>query len=103
MSDKSNHIHRYKKVNLSRDKDKPYFVYKCVKPMCTHYVPVELAEGKLCECCRCQEPMIINKQVLVGNAGKPLTNPHCSDCVKRKKEKVENVAAIEEYLAGNKT
>jgi hypothetical protein len=97
----ANHLHRYKKVNLSRDKDKPYFVYKCTKPACSHYVPLELAEGKLCECNRCGEPMVINKQVLTGSSNRPMTKPHCSGCIERKNK--SDVAAISEFLAGNKT
>ena len=99
---KIEHLHRYKKVNLSRDKDKPYIVYKCTKPTCSHYVPLELAEGKLCECNRCNEPMIINKQVLTGSSNRPMTLPHCAGCVKRKKGTDANVAAIAEFLSGNK-
>ena len=98
-----NHIHRYRKVNLARKGNDPYVVYKCVKPTCSHYVPIELAEGKLCECDRCGEPMVINKQVLVGSAGKPMTKPHCSNCVQRKKDKAENVESIREFLAGTKS
>jgi|GEM_PF-3609558 len=94
------HIHRYKKVDLSRDKDKPYPVYKCVKPVCSHYMPMDLAEGKLCECNKCGEPMVISKITLRGNGGKPMTRPHCLQCIKRKK--VENVDAINEFLEGTK-
>lgn len=99
----ANHIHRYKKVNLSRKKDQPYLVYKCMNPACSHYIPLHLAEGKLCECNRCGEPMIINKQVLTGSSNMPMTNPHCSNCIERRKGTTDDVAAISEFLAGNKT
>ena len=98
----ANHLHRYKKVNLSRD-GQPYIIYKCVKPTCSHYVPISLAEGKLCECNKCGEPMLITKHTLHGSSNRPLQKPHCSNCVVRKKEKQEDVAAIAEFLAGNKT
>lgn len=98
----SNHIHRYKKINLARKGNDPYIVYRCVKPTCTHYMPIELADGKLCECVRCGEAMIINKAVLVGNGGKPMTNPHCSHCIRRRKDKAENVAVVEEFLQRTK-
>lgn len=102
MSSKvANHLHRYKKVNLSRKKDQPYFVYKCTKPACSHYIPVDLSEGKLCECNRCGEPMVINKAVLTGSSNRPMTKPHCNDCIERKN--AGDVAAISEFLAGNKT
>lgn len=99
MSKAPNHIHRYKKVNLSRDKE-PYEVYKCIKPACTHYVPLDLAEGKLCECNRCGEPMLITKNTLHGSSNRAMTKPHCNSCVKRKEDK--DVAAIAEFLTGNK-
>lgn len=98
----ANHLHKYKKVDLSREKDSPYLVYKCTKPACSHYIPLHLSEGKLCECNRCAEPMIITKQVLTGSSGRPMTNPHCPNCIKRKKGTEADVAAISEFLAGNK-
>jgi hypothetical protein len=98
MSKPANHLHKYKKVNLS-ETDKPYLVYKCLKPACSHYVPVKLSEGKLCECNRCGEPMIITKSVLTHSNNKPMARPHCSDCIKRRKE---DVAAIAEFITGIK-
>lgn len=103
MSRKSgaaNHIHRYKKVNLGEN-GKEFFVYKCVKPACSHYVPISLAEGKVCECNRCFNPMVITKDILVHSGKKPMTKPHCSDCVRRKKSNA--LDAIAAYLEGNKT
>jgi len=100
MAKPANHLHRYKKVNLSENGNKPYLVYKCLKPACSHYVPIKLAEGKLCECNRCGELMIITKSVLTHSNNKPMARPHCSDCIKRKKDK--DVAAIAEFIAGNK-
>lgn len=99
----ANHLHRYKKVDLSRDKDRPYFVYMCTKPACSHYVPVRSALGKLCECNRCGEPMIINKAVLTGSSKKPMTKPHCANCTERKSGTQADVAAISAFLAGNKS
>jgi hypothetical protein len=98
----ANHLHKYKKVDLARDGE-PYLVYKCMKPACSHYVPLHLAEGKLCECNRCGEPMIITKATLHGSSNKPMAKPHCPNCIERKKEKLEDVAAISEFLAGTKT
>ena len=103
MKESVNHIHRYKKANLARNGNPPYYVYKCTKPTCSHYVPMELAEGKMCECNRCNEAMIINKAVLTGSAGKPMTLPHCVNCIKRKKENVENVELVNQFLSGNKS
>ena len=95
-----NHIHRYKKVNLGRN-GKDYLVYKCVKPVCSHYIPLHLAEGKMCECNRCGEPMVITKLVMNGSQGGPMARPHCIDCTKKKVE--TDVTSINEFLEGTET
>lgn len=90
------HLHRYKKVDLGRN-GKEYLVYRCMKPACNHYIPIHLSEGKLCECNRCEEPMIITQFVLNGhNNGKPLARPHCASCTKSRKK--DDVAAIATFL-----
>lgn len=91
----SNHLHRYKKVNLGQN-GKDYFVYKCMKPACSHYAPMHLVEGKLCECNRCGEAMIITKFTLTASGRKPMARPHCGDCTKRKK--ADDVELIKEFL-----
>jgi hypothetical protein len=96
----ANHLHRYKKVNLGVD-GKIFYVYKCMKPACSHYIRMDLAEGKLCECNKCGEPMLISRAVLTHSSGKPMTLPHCLNCVKRKK--AADVDAIKEFLDGVKT
>jgi hypothetical protein len=102
MSNKiSNHLHKYKKVNLSRNKEEPYFVYKCMKPTCSHYLPLNVAEGKLCECNRCGEPMLITKATLHGSSNRAMTKPHCKTCTVRREDK--DVAAIAEFITGIKT
>lgn len=95
MSKVANHLHRYKKINLGT-RSKPYFVYRCQKPACSHYVPMHLAEGKLCECNRCSEPMILGKIQMTRSHGGPMTKPHCNTCVQRKES--ANVAALAEFL-----
>ncbi len=99
MSRIADHLHRYKRVNLASDGSK-YEVYKCVKPACPHYVPLKLAEGKLCECNRCHEPMIIGKVQLNGSSGKSMARPHCNDCVQKKVD--ANAKALAEFIASNK-
>lgn len=86
----ANHLHRYKKVNLGNDED--YFVYRCMKPACSHYLAVKLVENKLCECNRCHEAMVMTKEAM------QLTKPHCADCVKRKASK--DVEALSKFLSG---
>lgn len=90
----ANHIHRYRRVNLSRVKGQEYYVLRCTKPACSHYVAVNMAEGKLCECNRCGNAMILNRETV------RLAKPHCVDCIKRKKS--ADVAAITDFLAENK-
>lgn len=98
----ANHLHKYKKLNLGRD-GKEYLVYRCMKPACSHYIPIAMAEGKLCECNRCGEPFIITKVQLTGSSMKPMAKPHCNDCIDRKKVKDDDVAAIAAFLEGDKT
>lgn len=97
MARKANHLHKYKKQNLSRNDGEPFLVLKCTKPDCTHYIAVRLAEGKMCECNRCGEPMFLTKAAI------ELTKPHCASCTKRRKiESDETVSAVESFLAGLK-
>ena len=93
----ANHLHRYKKVNLSRNGGE-FLVYRCMKPACSHYVRLDFAEGKLCECNKCGEPMIITKAILRHSGGKPMTKPHCGDCVKKRHD--ADTQAIADFLSG---
>jgi late competence protein required for DNA uptake (superfamily II DNA/RNA helicase) len=84
-----NHVHRYHRTDIGSF-NKKYLVFRCVKPTCTHYIPMHLAEGKLCECNRCGETMILDRSSI------QLAKPHCTNCVKRKK--LADVSTISEYL-----
>ena len=95
----ANHLHRYKKINIGADGN-DFFVYKCMKPACSHYIRINLAEGKLCECNKCGEPMILSKEILTHSAGKPMTKPHCTNCVKRRN--TADVEAIAAFISGSK-
>lgn len=93
----ANHIHRYKKKDISSGKG--YFVYKCMKPTCSHYVPIHLAENRLCECNRCHEPFLLSKELLYGSGGSNPLLPHCGDCTKKRKvTNVEATNAVLEFL-----
>jgi|OpeIllAssembly_1097287.scaffolds.fasta_scaffold00281_7 hypothetical protein len=87
MAKRADHIHRYKRVVLGNN----YKVYKCIKPGCTHYIAVHLVEGALCECNRCEEPMIMTKLAMT------LARPHCQDCTKSTK-KQQQIQSIEAFL-----
>lgn len=78
-----NHIHKYKRVNLTRDpKKKPYIVFACEQPGCSTYYTELLIIGQLAECWRCGDPFVIDK-VSAGHV-----KPHCSACIKRKLPKI---------------
>lgn len=79
-----NHIHKYKRINLSSDKSKPYKVLACQQPACNHYITLALGVGKLAECWRCGNPFVIDK-ISVEHA-----KPHCHDCTRRKDQHVIN-------------
>ena len=91
----ANHLHKYKKVDIGGN-GKSFPVYKCMKPACSHYIPITLAEGKLCECNKCGEAMIITREVLTHSSKKPMTRPHCPNCVKRKRN--ADVEALANFL-----
>ena len=84
MAKNANHIHKYKKINLSQTKGKTFLVYRCQVPTCTHYIPLNLAEGRVCECNRCGGVMVITKQTLTRSNGGAMALPHCDDCIVRK-------------------
>lgn len=96
MSNKApNHIHKYKKVDIATG-DKEFLVYKCMKPLCSHYIRMDLAEGKMCECNVCGDPMIITRETLVHSSGKPMAKPRCNNCVKRRKS--DDIAALADFI-----
>jgi len=88
---KTKHIHLYKRVDLARKKDtKSYPVLKCMKPLCNHYIPLNLAIGKMAECNRCNDPFILDKETIL------LSKPHCKECIVRKPK--PEVESIEDFL-----
>lgn len=96
----ANHLHRYRKIDIGRNGNE-FVVYKCTKPACSHYIRIDLAEGKLCECNFCGETMIITKSVLTHSSSKPMARPRCPRCIRSKKQNA--VTAIAEFLSGTKT
>lgn len=71
------HLHKYKRQELGR---KGYIVFKCVKAGCAHYIGSSLAEGRVCECNRCGERMVMDKRAI------RLAKPYCDDCAGKKKK-----------------
>jgi len=97
------HLHRYRLKNLSRDPNKlPYWVYICVKQECTHHIRVDFVDGKLAECNRCGDPMIM-KLAKLKHGERITVRPHCDDCTKtparfaERKRKIEQ--SIDELMA----
>src|SRR4051812_42913445 len=86
------HYHIYKKVDIGGSSYKRdattkkkvliknvRFVFKCMKPGCSHFQPhIKLLIGQLAECCHCNQPFIIGRRTL------ERTNLHCEDCTKKK-------------------
>jgi hypothetical protein len=96
------HLHKYRLRNLTRDPSKPpYYVYICVKQDCSHHIRIDLVDGKLAECNRCEEPFII-KLVKIKHGDRIIVRPHCDDCtktpdrVRRKRERISN--SIDELM-----
>ena len=90
----SKHIHKLKKVNLTRNPLKlPYWVLACQEPACSYYIAITLALGKMAKCWICSDPFLIDK-VSIGH-----TKPHCNDCIKRKvKPNVMKLAELVEDI-----
>lgn len=83
MSNKHEGPHKYIKKKIG-DKSKPYKLWKCAIPGCTHYIKYELGEGRFTICWRCGATCTLDKLTM------ELTRPHCKSCTRGKKE--EDVA-----------
>lgn len=97
-----NHLHKYRLKNLTRDPSKaPYLVYICIEQECSHHIRVDLVEGKLAKCNRCDEPFIM-KLAKLKHGEKVIVRPHCDSCTKtpeRIKEKKEKIrSSIDELM-----
>lgn len=78
-----NHIHKYKKTNISNKKNKKYFVWKCQLVDCTHYLTKQHVVGRKSICWVCGETCIVRKE----NDGSIRAKPHCPECIKVTKTK----------------
>ncbi len=79
----SNHkIHKYKLVNLQRDKKKePYLVYKCMLPGCSHYLRLDLADNREALCNKCNSIFVLARNVIYSNGRHtPTVKPICAAC-----------------------
>jgi hypothetical protein len=73
------HIHQYKRRDIGA-KGKPYLVYACNLPLCSHYLHASLLENKFSLCYRCDKPFLLNKENL------KLAFPHCDTCTHERKD-----------------
>jgi len=83
------HIHKYTRVKLGK---KP--IYKCALVGCTHFIQVELVEGRNAICNRCECIFPITKRTLKNCPAKP----HCERCYKKKPEDISVDEALDELL-----
>lgn len=86
------HVHKYERADIGVNK--PYIVYRCALPTCSHYLhSKELVKGKKSICWRCGEEFIIDAKSV------ELRRPHCQNCTKtRKVRPVEDEKALDGLL-----
>lgn len=70
---KKHDIHKYERVKLGAKK---WEVYKCVKPNCPHWIRQELVAGKVTECWRCGQEVVMTKPMAKQK------KPHCLNCTR---------------------
>lgn len=66
--------HKYRRRNISTDKSKPYFVFKCLD--CPSYVKTELAVGLEARCYKCN-----GKYFVTAKHASDVAKPTCPNCV----------------------
>jgi DNA-directed RNA polymerase subunit RPC12/RpoP len=82
--------HKYRRRNLSKDKDKPYLVFKCMD--CPHYIKTDLAVGMEARCYKCNAGFFITAK-----HASVIAKPTCANCVAKNnknraiEEQVDNI------------
>lgn len=76
----TDHIHKYKRIDLSKKKDKSYLVYKCTNN-CRHYIRLNEALGMQTECWSCSNPTQIDEY----HISHEIVKPKCYTCRTGKK------------------
>ena len=93
MKDKKEKIcppHKYRRRNLSKDKNNPYFVFKCMD--CPHYMRTEMAVGLEARCYKCN-----SKFFITAKHASTIAKPTCPNCVNKSsknralEEQVDNI------------
>lgn len=86
MKSKNNHVHLYELVTFAKSGRQ---VFKCMLPMCTHYLPeIELALGRASLCHHCKETIVLTAEHL--SVKKPL----CMKCREIRKLRREALVSV---------
>ena len=93
LQERSEHLHVYKRVNLAKRGNPPYYVFKCTLPGCTHYSQRQLIIGKTSQCPECEQPFELTSENTTN------ARPLCEACRPRKKGK--DVSATTQSVVDN--
>ena len=90
-----NHLHKYRKVKMGKNKD--YLVYSCQDPGCSHYISPTLLVGKIARCYLCNEAFVIDREQI----RKGQLKLRCNACKKGTKHDSAKVDDFMERLGLN--
>jgi hypothetical protein len=82
MSKKQQHVHKYERTKFG---SKGFEIYKCALANCPHYVPAELAAGRLSLCWGggCHRAVMMTREMVQHDK---TWRPLCSSCKQARKE-----------------
>lgn len=80
------HVHKYIRIKLSNGTLKA----RCSIAGCAHYIPIELAVGRISICNICNNEFVLEKRHFKN------AKLHCDDCFKKKESTNSIAAALEE-------
>lgn len=85
------HTHKFQKKRLGMSKEtlKPYFVWACVLSGCSTYYREELIVGKDAICWICGKTFQVYR-----DSNGILARPHCKSCTKKKVKEEEEFPAL---------
>jgi len=99
------HVHKYKYVNLARKEKEPYHVYKCILPDCSHYIRLELIDGKQARCYKCDEVFTVREAKI--KRGKQIyVKLHCENCIqnsgtrRKKQQHIDDIDTLINSILG---
>lgn len=81
------HLHRYKRVNISGFGKPKFYVYKCTKQGCSHFIQKPLVIGREAECGKCGNRFIMTAEAAT------LAIPRCINCKQGRVAEDVSVAA----------